>query len=99
MKIKNTKSNLVILTPEEGYLLKKSGKTYKNVILGMHDKPNAYEEIKDPNYIDDNNKDIIEEDNTPLQQEESFYVLTSPSGKRFKLTVDDNGELKTTEIK
>lgn len=98
MKIKHTKSDLIILTPEEGYLLKKNGKTYKKLILGIHDIPESYQEIRDPNYIVDNNKDIAEEDNGPLRQEESFYILTSPSGKRFKLTVDDNGELITKEI-
>ena len=82
MKIKNTKSNLVILTPEEGYLLKKSGKTYKNVILGMHDKPNAYEEIKDPNYIYETifNKELYTSDDLLCQSiEETTDILQHKS--------------------
>lgn len=29
----------------------------------------------------------------------SAVVLTSPAGKQFKVTISDNGELSTTEIR
>ena len=98
MKQYTNSLGITCLEPRKGYLLKKNGQTYKIVYLGKNDKVELYEEIKDPDYtllLDE--EEIV--DNKPEPTEEEFYILTSPSGKKFKLTVDDNGELITKEIK
>lgn len=84
---------ITCLEPEEGYLLKKNGQTYKKVYLGKNDKVEYYEEVVDKNYVaKDSNNDRSE------KKEESYYVLTSPNGNKFKLTISDDGEIKTEKI-
>ena len=85
---------ITCLEPGEGYILKKNGQTYKKVYLGKNDKVEYYEEVVDENYIAKEK----EEDNTTDEVQESFYILTSPSGKKFKVTVADDGTLNTEEI-
>ena len=93
MKKYTNKLGIVCIEPKEGYLLKKKGQTYKKVLLGKNDRPESYEEVIDPAYVpQEPQEDVIE------SIAESFYILTSPSGKKFKVTVADDGTLNTEEI-
>ena len=94
MRKYTNKLGIVCVEPAEGYLLKKNGQTFKKVYLGKNDRAELYEEVVDENYI----AKEIEEDNTTEEVQESFYILTSPSGKKFKVTVADDGTLNTEEI-
>lgn len=95
MKIYTISSGITCIEPEEGYLLKRNGQTYKNIMLGKYNKPEYYEEVRDPDYIMSEPEESQPEQG---QQHESLYVLTSPNGKRFKLTVSDDGDLQLIEI-
>ena len=84
---------IICIEPDEGYLLKKNGQLFKKVYLGINDRAELYEEVKDKEYIA---KDS--DNNETDRKEESFYILTSPGGNRFKLTISDDGEIKTEKI-
>ena len=84
---------IICIEPDEGFLLKKNGQVFKKVYLGINDRAELYEEIIDKDYVA---RDT--DDNEPDKKEESFYILTSPSGNKFKLTISDDGEIKTEKI-
>ena len=91
------KLGLICLEADEGYLLKKGAQTFKKAILNKNDRVELYEEVIDKDYV--NLKEIIE--NEEIEEEvmlESYYILTSPSGKKFKLTISDDGELDVEKI-
>ena len=84
---------VICLEPDEGFLLKKNGQMFKKVYLGINDRVELYEEVVDKDYIA---RDT--DNNEPDKKEESFYILTSPGGNKFKLTISDDGEIKTEKI-
>ena len=87
---------ITCVEPEEGYLLRKNGQVYKKVYLGKNDKAEYYEEVVDTNYV----PSIDSTDNSTQKEpeKEMFYILTSPGGKKFKLTISDDGILNAKEI-
>ena len=84
---------IICIEPDEGFLLRKNGQVFKKVYLGINDRAELYEEIIDKDYVA---RDT--DDNEPDKKEESFYILTSPSGNKFKLTISDDGVIKTEKI-
>lgn len=94
MKKTINRLGMTILEPEEGYLLRRHGETdtYKSILLGIYDQETFYEEVIDPAYTKPVEEEVKE------KEYESLYVLTSPSGKRFKLVVSDDGDLHLVEI-
>lgn len=84
---------IICIEPDEGFLLRKNGQVFKKVYLGINDRAELYEEIIDKDYVA---RDT--DDNEPDKKEESFYILTSPGGNKFKLTISDDGEIKTEKI-
>ena len=84
---------IVCLEPDEGFLLKKNGQTFKKVYLGKNDRAELYEEVVDKDYVA-----YKPNDEEPDRKEESYYVLTSPGGNKFKLTISDDGEIKAEKI-
>lgn len=84
---------IICIEPDEGFLLRKNGQVFKKVYLGINDRAELYEEIIDKDYVA---RDT--DDNKPDKKEESFYILTSPGGNKFKLTISDDGEIKTEKI-
>ena len=95
MKKSINRIGMTKLEPEEGYLLRQRGssETYRSVLLGKYDNELFYEEVIDPTYVQP-----IPDETEELPQYESLYILTSPNGTRFQVTVADDGTLTTKEL-
>ena len=95
MKKTINRLGMIRLEPEDGYLIKQrdTSETYRSVLLSKYDNELFYEEVIDPAYVQPNLDDSNEE-----PQYESLYILTSPNGTKFKVTVADDGTLTTEEI-